>query len=303
LGYGALEIADSVRTIIRNWAATSMPLIDDAESGDYVIEIQNTNRYRIGDEVLIRDPTSAAEFNNIVEEKVDKTHIRLVNPLENNWPLTRSPYLTKTYDTQMINGIYIGDPGNIPMYPAITVNVTSRDSEWLTIDSTKDTYNIEINVYLKQSTMEKGYRSHIKLAETIIWGLKKNIYPLIAPYESVASISDISATDTFIKVFDTSDFNEWSRGVIESEWNYSEFWIDKVIDDETLLLRSPAACEFLVEDNTQVILFSRFIYNSWPASTSYGDVYKGTLLKAAKIKWFAWEEELWCYPPRETFIH
>jgi hypothetical protein len=36
----------------------------------------------------------------------------------------------------------------------------------------------------------------------------------------------------------------------------------------------------------------RFIYNSWPSDIQYGLIHKGELLKAAKINWFAEEEEL-----------
>jgi hypothetical protein len=36
---------------------------------------------------------------------------------------------------------------------------------------------------------------------------------------------------------------------------------------------------------------TRHVFNSWPSDIQYGSIHKGELLKAAKISWFAEEEE------------
>ena len=167
----------------------------------------------------------------------------------------------------------------------------------------REDFKIDVTVYTKASTMESGYESCIKLAETIIFGLKRNIHPLVSPYQTVAVTSDIDASDTFIVLADTSDLYVGAHAIIEDEWRFSEVIVKKIISDTMVELRYPAACDFSVDDDAQFILLERFIYNSWPTSANFGDVYKGTLLKAARISWFAWEELIWCYPPKETFLH
>jgi len=300
---GAVEIIDSVKKIINNWANTQMPLTLNADAGDSILTIRNSNRFQIGDEIFLRDPIQGGELSNHVISIPDATHVELAAPIENNWTVNQATYLQKIYNGQMIQGIYTGNPDNIPMYPAITVNATSRDSEWLTIDSTKEDFKVDVAVYTKASTMESGYESCIRLTETIIFGLKRNIHPLVAPYETTAVTSNIDSSDTFITLADTSNLYVGAHAIIEDEWNFSEVIVKKVINNTTVELRYPAACSFSMDDDIQFILLDRFIYNSWPNSTNFGEVYKGTLLKAAKISWFAWEELLWCYPPKDTFLH
>ena len=46
------------------------------------------------------------------------------------------------------------------------------------------------------------------------------------------------------------------------------------------------------KDDTNIIVPSRFIFNSWPSNIEFGSIHKGELLKAARISWFAEEEEM-----------
>jgi hypothetical protein len=47
---------------------------------------------------------------------------------------------------------------------------------------------------------------------------------------------------------------------------------------------------YSASDSPIVILVKRFIFNSWPKQVELGKIHQGTLLKAATISWFGWEE-------------
>ena len=287
------EVLDSVRRIISRWTITSAPLISNASAGDNIINVRSTIRFRVGDEVTILTPVRG-ENNLIIQEIIDKSHLKLTGGLVYNFDLTENPVLYKTLNGMLMQGIYIGDPDNIPMYPAVTVNGTGRDSEWLTLDSTKETYNVQINIYVEDSSMEAGYRFLLKMSDTIQKGLKRNIYPLVSPYSTTILTSNAIQGDSFIKVADSSIFNPAvsQRVLIEDPYKIQELNVISIVDANTIQVQ-PAICDtYLTTDGAHAISVERFIFNSWPKSINYGFVHKGTLLKAATIEWFAWEEEL-----------
>jgi len=287
------EILDGVRRIVSRWTITSAPLITNASAGDSIIEVRPSIRFRIGDEVTILTPIRG-ENNLIVKSIIDKSHIEFTRPIIYNFDLNENPVLYKTLNGLFVQGIYLGDPLNIPMYPAITVNGTNRNSEWLTLDSTKETYSVQINVYVEDSSMEAGYRFLLKITDTIQKGLKRNIYPLVSPYSTTILTSNAIQNDEFIKVADSSIFqsNISQRVLLEDPYKIQELNIINVIDANTIQV-FPSICDtYLVSDGAHAISVERFIFNSWPKDINYGFVHKDTLLKASTIDWFAWEEEI-----------
>lgn len=289
------DILDSIRKIISKWVQTITPLTSDVVVGDNIVEVKTSIRFQVGDQVMIKDDT-VAETGLVVEEIIDRTHIKLTTSVLNNWTTSQNSVLIKTINDMFIQGIYIGDPDVISHYPAITVNGTNRDSEWMTLDSTKERYDIEINTMVLDSTHEDGYRFMLEMTKTIERGLKKNIFPLIGDFSLVSLIANAVSGDLFLKVNNTSPFISQGkliqgRLILEDEYQSEELWVDEIIDSQTIKLVN-GVCFDYDKDDTTLILPTRFIYNSWPANTDYGKLHKGTLLKASSIKWFAEEEEL-----------
>jgi hypothetical protein len=206
--------------------------------------------------------------------------------------------LIKTINQNYVRGIYFGDPDNISEFPAITVVGNSRSSEWMTINSTKEKYDIEITVYVEDATQEAGYRFLMNTVDTIQSGLKRNIFPLIDDYNTIAITADVVIGDKFIKVYSTANLVDNMRCYLEDQFNLQENYINKVIDSTTIELAQGACFNFTPSVdpysvyNPVVVTPTRFIFNSWPAEINYTKVHKGTLLKAAVISWFAEEEEL-----------
>jgi len=294
-------ILDSVRRIIARWVSTQTALTVNAEPGDTILTVNISNRFRENDEVIIRNSTQG-ETPVYVNSIIDETHIQLSDPVRFRWEVDDNSILEKMFNQNMVQGIYLGDPDVIPRYPAITVTALNRSSEWLTLDSTQETYNIQIGIYVRDSNQEGAYRFLLQMVDTIQKGLKQNIYPLVGPYNTTTLKADVAATDTFIKVNDISLFEKGSRINIEDRWKVGEFMVQSVVDFETLQLDRPACYTWNVSDNAQIIKLDRFFFNSWPATIDYGKIFKGTMLKAATIDWFAWEELIQNTSPRETSI-
>jgi len=285
------DILDSIRHIISRWVQTATLLTADASAGDTILTVQSTKRFQVGDEVMIKNP-QRYETLLIVEEILSNTSISLSSPILNDWTIDEGATLIKTINQMFIQGIYIGDPEVIPMYPAITVDGKTRDSEWLTLDSTKERYELEINTYVLESTHEDGYRFLLNITKTIEDGLKKNIFPIVGDYDTVSLLADVEANDRFWKVSDTSLFTPAQRRiVIENPYQVQEAWVQEVIDNTTIYVDGGACYDFSKSDSI-VIVPNRFIFNSWPSNTNFGKVHKGTLLKASTISWFGEEEEV-----------
>lgn len=292
------EVLDAVRRIIHRWVNTTSRTVADLTRGDTVIPIQNATRFSINDQVMLKNNTVYYE-TGLAVESIDYTTncVTLTTPILNDWDMASSTVLIKTIYEQFVQGIYIGDPDVIPRYPAITVNGVNRGSEWFTLESTKENYEIEVGVYVQASTHEKGYRFLLNMADTIQLGLKRNILPLVADYDITSLSESITACDTTIRVTDRSLFNNNRRIIIEDDLHSTENWVIGWFDEtedpsqDALQLHDSVPYSFLADDTT-IIVPKRFIFNSWPKNIQYGTIHKGELLKAAKISWFAWEEEL-----------
>jgi len=290
------EVLDSVRRIVHKWVNTSSRIQIDVTVGDTVICVRNARRFDEGDQVMLKNNT--VYETGLVISEVDPIGnlITLTTPVLNNWIITENTVLIKTIDEQFVQGIYIGEPDVISHFPAITVNGVSRSSEWLTLESTKERYQIEIGVYVKASSHEKGYRFLMAMTDEIQKGLKYNIMPLVSDYDITSLTSDITAGDVEIRVADRSLFNHYRRIIIEDTYESHENWVttwftsEEDPSGEVLRVKDCIPFDFDTGD-TSIIVPKRFIYNSWPDSIQYGSIHKGELLKAAKISWFAEEEE------------
>lgn len=285
------EVLDSVRRIIHKWVNTITPITSDITTGDLTISVQNVRRFQRGDQIMIKD-SQVYETGLIVGEVDSDTKIiTLTSPALNNWVVSPSTTVIKTLGNQFVQGIYIGDPDVIMKYPAITVNGVTRSSEWLTLESTTERYEIEIGIFVKDSTHEEGYRFLMSLVDTIQLGLKRNVIPMIYDAEFTSLKEDYVFNDPNIVVNDIELFEPYHRIYMEDPYQYIETWTDVIYGDgETIKLKWPLALSFDASD-TIVTVPRRFVYNSWPATINYGKIHKGELLKAATISWFAEEQE------------
>ena len=305
------EILDSVRKIIYRWVNTISPITENISIGDTILTLQATRRFEIGDQVMIKN-AEIYETSLIVKSIIDDNQLELTTTVLNNWEVDgNNTVLIKTINEQFVQSIYIGDPNVIARYPAITVNGASRNSEWMTLESTKERYEIEIGVYVQAAMHEKGYRFLLETVDMIQKGLKRNILPLVDDYnvtsavDSPSIINNLAIGDVNIEINNVGLVGDYRYIIFEDNYNMQENWIVNVfptsdpsgrLDDGPgyIHLADPICYNFNVEDTT-IILPRRFVFNSWPSDIDYGTIHKGELLKAGVINWFAEEEEMQYY--------
>lgn len=288
-----IDVLESVRRTIYRWINTTAILTEDALYNTDVIKVNSSIRFRAGDEVALHDGTNG-EPGLRIKEVVDRNTIILESPIKviTGWRVSSNAMLTKTYGGQFVQAVYIGEPDVIPRYPAITILGQNRSSEWYTLGTTKEKYNIQIVVYAETNNHESSYRTVMQIAEIIQLGLKKNIFPLVGLYDTTSLIADVNAEDEFIKVADSSKFACEDKIVIENIYQAEELRVSSIPDSTTLQVFPNPHFPYKVNEQTKIIKLTRFIYNSWPSDVNYGFKYKGTLLHAASITWFGEEMEV-----------
>lgn len=286
------QILESLRRIIYRWVNTATYLTADIPAGATQVSVENTTRFRAGDEITIRDMESGEYPTILINEVIDKYTLSLASPVQFPWTMAQGAMVQKTYMGMFIQGIYINEQEVIPRFPAIEIVPISENSEWMTFGTTKERRNFEINIYVEQETKENGLRFIMRLAEMIRKGLKKNIFPLVGSYETITVLADIAEGDEFFRIENTDSLQSKQLIVVEDSFKAESFEVCGVLDGTTIQVYPLAHNDFATEDNTKVIVLSRFLFNSWPSETQYGIVSKGTLLQGAKIQWFCEEQEV-----------
>ena len=278
------EILDSLRKIINRWVNTEAVLTEDVSVGDVLVKVRNALRFREGDEVMLTDGN---EFEHpiYVNHVIDETTVELSGPAKFSWSSSSGGMLKKSVAGKLVQGIYIGDPNVIPRFPAITVVGESRNSEWTTLESTNETYEVSISCYIEDSTMEDGYRALMRLTGLIEMGLKRNMFPLVGEKAHSDVSQSIATGDRFIKVASTEKMVSGQLIILEDQFTAEHVMIKSIIDETTIELNQGAYYSYPLENDPRAIVVSRFLYKCWPKNISYGFVHKDTLLKASKISW------------------
>jgi hypothetical protein len=288
-----IDILESVRRIVYKWVNTNVALTEDAPYNTTTLKVASAVRFRAGDEVALHNGVDG-EPGLVIKEIPDNNTIVLESPIQviTGWKVANNAMLTKTYDGQFMQAIYIGEPDVIPMYPAITILGQKRTSEWFTLGSTKERYSIQLVIYADNDNHEAAYRTVSQIANIIQLGLKKNIYPLVGQYNTTTITADVQAEDTYIKVADSSIFSVDDKILLEDIYKAEELRVSCIEDSTTIRVFPNPHFPYKVSEQTKVIKLNRFIYNSWPTEIDYGFKYKGTMLHAASISWFAEEQEI-----------
>lgn len=278
------EVLDSLRKIINRWVNTEADITEDVQQGDYLIKVKNALRFREGDEVMVQD---GEEFEHplYVKYVIDETTIELSSPSQYSWTVSGGAKLKKCVAGKVVQGIYIGDPNTIPRFPAISVIADTSNSQWKTLENTNETYEVSICCYVEDSTLEDGYRALLRLTKIIDTGLKRNMFPLVGEKSHTDITQPIMSGDAFIKVASTEKIISNQLILLEDQFTAENVMVKSVIDETTIELYQPAYYNYKLENDPRAIVVSRFLYNCWPKSTTYGFVHKDTLLKASKINW------------------
>ncbi len=383
------ELLDSLKRICIRWGDTNTPLLSDANIGDTFLNVYTTHRFRVGDQITIRDNINSQSQFSIVSI-IDTQNIQVSPPVQNIWSITQNAVIHKTHYNNFVQGVYLGQPQNISHFPAITISGKSRNSQWLTLKSTKQSYQVEINIYVQSDNQQQTYRDLMRLTDMIQQGLKRNLYPLVgtsyttalaanyisgdsailvnslAPFKNFGEVRypdiqrltldatlgndtiDVAASSIFtvgqsITVRDRNNSQTFTvlslptsttiqldanlnnnylvddraqivrnqvgrpyyqqRVYMEDAFKMSQFMISKLdVLNNVIYLQPSIDVSYLVQNGAKIIMPTRFFFNSWPKSIQYGTIFKGTFLKAAKINFFAQEEQIRLLGPFDTSL-
>lgn len=289
-----LEIQKAIKKIIERFIAQMVPLYAEAHAGDSFVDIDSTRRFLQGDSIVVRKQNSNdAEVHTVLA--IDGLHrLILADELTEDWPLATG-FVQKltgfsSGNTEFLKAVYLGDPAVIQQFPAITIDAKSRSSEWMTLESTSETYEIDISVYVDGLAYhESQYELMMAYVKAIETSLFRSFYPLVQPYFVAQLTQNVHAGDTTIAV---SDEQLWFCGVgwifLESPDYTEPNRLLENLGNGVFRLERAITKEYSTGDN--VIHPFRHIYNTLAHSTRYGSVNKGTMLKAAVISYRAQEE-------------
>ncbi len=293
-----LDVLKAIKKVIERFIVNMIPLRAVANAGDTIISVQTARRFCPGEAVVIYNKPSAkvqAEGEvHIIKNFIDNKTLELETPIVASFPLANS-FMEKligfeTGNEQFLEAVYIGDPTVIPRYPAITINANSRSSEWLTLESTSETYDIDISVYVQASDFESQYELMHAYVKGIEDSLFRSFYPLVEPFDKTTLAEATTASDTTIKIVDDDFFNCHKLGWVwfESFDFLRSNTLKRFLGSGVYELMLPVGADFAAGDS--VIRPHRHIYNTLPHSTKYGTVNKDTMLKAAVISYKCSEE-------------
>ena len=301
----ALAIQKAYRKIIARYLINERALTQPTVAGDREIIVTSTRRFQVGDKIALLDQSTMDVEFHLINAILDARTLQTTHDISDVYPVTGSESTTSVVrkaigdgegtDT-FIQAIYLGDPPVISHYPAITIDMKSRSSEWMTLESTKEKYNIDISIYVLASEYENQYELMMHYTNAIETALFRSFYPLVDPYTSSTLTNIVVPSDILFSVADTKDGyfcpGQWiwfeSLDYLRSNRIYN------TLGSGVYQTVFPIGQDFDVGDI--VIRPTRHIFNTLPESTQFGTVNKETMLKCARISLVA-EEEVRRYVP------
>jgi len=288
---GMLGVVRAAKDTVIRFAMNQQNLEDDAIAGDTILKVPQTRKFFEGETIVVRDNT-IGEIRHI-KKIIDENTIEITEPLQATWianDMNNVAMVQKAPGGQYVKRVYLGDPDNIPDYPAITVLGNSRDEDWWTVGSTTPDWRVTVSVLFDDYSTETAYEGMLELTASIENSLWANRWPVLDTIVETDLVADLNKGETVVQVDDTSLLQPNSMVMIEDLTSTEMMKVKRVIGPDSIELKNPSGCDFTVADGATVIFPSRWVMWSKPGSTDYGFVHKGTLLKASQITWDLQEE-------------
>ena len=298
----SLAIQKTYRKIIARYIVNEREITADLNIGDTSVPISTARRFSAGDKIAITNETTGQYEIAQIDVVADTRTLNLTTSLINSWSASDSivrKLLGASSGTEaFINGIYLGDPPVISHYPAITIDMKSRSSEWMTLESTKETYNIDITVYILASHYADQYELMHTYVDYIEQAFFRSFFPLVEPFFTAILANDISPEDTIFRV-EEDTFTCATGGWIwfESLDYLRQNRVTRNLGNNVYETLRPIGASFTAGDT--VVSPRRFIFNQLPERTQFGIANKGTMLKAGQISVMCQEEVLRGIPFRD----
>lgn len=289
-----LQLQEAIKKIIERYIITTVPFSEAISAEQTTIPVRSSGRFQKCDYVVVY---SQALFDATGEGEVrqiscipDANTIVLDTPLIDAYPADTS-FVQKLVEGRFIKGIYFGDPAKISHYPAFTINAVEKSNEWFTLESTSETFQIDITLFVEAADYEESYRMMHAYAKRIERALFRSLYPLAEPFDTAILAEDVGPTDNIIRVTDFQDLVNHLTGFVflESWDSLRSNRIKQILDAGVFELAMPIGSNFSAGDT--VIQPGRHFYNAFPRGIKFGTInQESTVFKAAVISYMAQEE-------------
>jgi len=296
-----LELLEAIKKIIEKFIINSTSISDTIDAGDTIIPVSSTRRFQLEDEIVIYDTnilaqTGEGEIRTIECIDCNDNTLTLNEGLVDSYDPSTG-YVQKIIGDRFIQGVYIGSPGKISHYPAISIAAKNKDNEWLTLESTSEEFFVDITVHVDAADFEKSYRLMHTYAKRIEAALFRSLYPLVEPYNVAILASAVSDSDTVIQVVDESTLTPGQLAIVFLE---SEDWlrfnkVKTVLQPNVFEMTFPVGRPFSAGD--KLIAPRRHMYNAFPRGIKYGLINtESGVFEAAVVNYSASEERRRFYP-------
>lgn len=289
-----LQLLESLQTIIERFIVNVRSISAPITSGECTIPLDSSKRFQNGDEIVIYEAGKLQETGKgeirTIDCLPDRNSIRITEGIVDDYPLGTG-FVQKLISGKFIQAIYIGEPGKIQMYPAISINARSKENEWFTLESTSETFNVDITIYTEAGDYEESYRLMHTYAKKIETALFRSLYPLVDPADIAILAEDIGPGDTIFRITDQQDLIAGQLGWLFFESaDFLRFSrVKEVLEPDVFELQMALGSPFSAGD--KIIRPRRHMYNAFPRGISYGTINAETVvLKAAVISYMAQEE-------------
>jgi len=285
-----IQLLDGIKKVLERYIINITPITSAANAGDTTITIASARRYKACEEIVVYNGSTKKGELHTVSCVLDAHNIEIDSPLVASYSADNGA-VQKLVDSQWLQGIYIGDPGKISHYPAISIDAKEKTNEWFTLESTSETFNIDITIFCLAEDYERTYRMMGIYAKMIETALFRSLFPLVQPYELGVLAEDVAATDTTIKIVDPLGIQRASQGYVFLEsWDHLRSnRIKQSLGSGVFEMFFPAGRDFEAGDT--LVKPYRHFYNAFPRSIKYGTINQETVvLKAAVISYMAQEE-------------
>lgn len=283
------NLLKALKSVIERKVVNIQTIRSNVSAGDTTIPVKSAKRFEPCAEIIFyRDGEDDGEIHTI-DSIVDYHTITLAEPLLEDYSTTNT-HVQNLVQGNWMHAIYIGDPPVIPQFPAITIYGNSRNSEWLTLESLTEQYDVSISVYIQTEFYDQGYEYVLNLTKEIENALYFSMYPLSEPYFTTVLTEDVADTDTIIRVEDDDLNRQFLWFFLENDKYTRHVSPLEYKGNGVIELRAPVGAAFSAGDS--VIYPGRHFYDTRPQSTEYGSVVKNSLLWGSRISYFAKQERL-----------
>lgn len=294
------EITPALQQLLMDHLAPIQLLMANLPLGGTMVSVANSSRYRVGDDVFIASDTAPDPSGSpgLVEECriksiPDYNLIELAAPITRAWTMAESAYILGAVNHIPLKRVYIGNLPALADYPCITIQGKDEDEEWITLGATTHQYKYSIKAFVLADNAEMSELFLPKFCKKIREILTDHIHPIVNGV-SVPLTSDVPAGATVVSIGSTANITIPALAFIrdaKTRTPAQESTISSILSPTDVQVVMPLQYDYKVARGAEMILMSRYFYDTRASSISYGYTKKEAgMLRGGDISYYLKEE-------------